>query len=40
MTDLSISPELNLLIWGVLGIVVFGAFIFYGYFFDRGHQRK
>ncbi len=32
---MTISPELNLLIWGILGISVFGGFALYGYLHDR-----
>ena len=35
---MTISPELNLLIWGALGIAVFGGFALYGYFFD--HKKR
>jgi hypothetical protein len=32
---MAISPELNLLIWGIVGLTFFGGFALYGYLHDR-----
>ena len=32
---MTISPELNLLIWGIVALTFFGGFALYGYLHDR-----
>ena len=38
---MTISPDLNLLIWGIIGLVFFGGFALYGYLHDhKKHPRE